>query len=276
MTSGTTTTHAATAAVASPSTPTFDGHTSCSKVLYIGESTSIGMITPLQVPNASERLEARLRSVGAKSASVNISGGRAAIGRLLGRPNTMDVLTPQLTTSFDGCYLLALGVNDAADSAVLQSTSQMRLRIDLVMKRIGDRPVLWPLISTSTGRTPRYYQNVHMQTFNAQLREATKRYPKLRLYDWPTEMDTAWIEADGVHDRRIGSRERALMYSRALAVAFPRGLPMNTSTVVGSVWRSAPSPANRPSLPAIAGDRGSFWAGDEEALKVYTSGPKLP
>lgn len=256
----------------SPS-PTFNGKTSCKKVLYIGESTSIGMVSALQVPDAAERLEGRMKQVGVEQLSVNISGGRSTFERLLGRPNTLDVLTPELTAKFDGCYFLALGTNDAADSALLHSHSQIVLRIDTIMKRIGNHPVLWPTLRTApTAR--QWYKDIYMQEFDAELRTATQRYPNLRLYDWRTEMNPAWFEADNIHDRRIGSRERALMFARALAVAFPDKLPPNPDPIVGSQWGKPPSPANEPTLTPMKYDQQPFWAGDTEALDVYKSGPE--
>lgn len=213
-----------------------------------------------------------MRDVGVTRLSVNISGGRSTFERLLGRPNTLDVLSKDLTAKFDGCYFLALGTNDAADSALLHSHSQIVLRIDTVMKRVNGRPVVWPLLRTApTAR--QWYKDSYMQAFDEELRASTKRFPNLRIYDWRTEMNPAWFEADNIHDRRIGSRSRALMFARALAVAFPDKLPPNPSPIVGSAWGKPPSAANRPSLPPMKYDQQPFWAGDTEALDVYKSGP---
>lgn len=262
------------------STPTtqqarFDGHTSCRSVTYVGESTSVGMVSTLQVPNAAERLEARMKDVGVKRLRVDVSGGRSSIERFMNRPSSVDVITPAFAKNFRGCYVMAFGVNDAANSSFVNSAGTARQRIDLVMKRVGGRPVLWTTAATSPAlRGP--YADSNMQRYDHELLEATKRYPNLRLYDWRAEADPAWREPDGIHDVRRGSRERALMYSRALAVAFPRGLPTNTSTVVGSAWGKPATAKNRPALPAATGDADTFWAADTKALALYTSGPTNP
>lgn len=252
-----------------------DGRTSCRSVMYVGESTSVGMVSPLQVPKAAERLEARLKDVGVQRLGVNVSGGRSSIERFLHRPSSLDVITPAFAKNFTGCYVMAFGVNDAANSSFPDSAGTARERIDLVMKRVGGRRVLWPTTATSSSlRGP--YADVNMRRYDHELLEATKRYPNLRLYDWHAEVDPAWREPDGIHDVRRGSRERALMYARALAVAFPDGLPTNPSPVVGSVWGRPASGRNRPTLPAAPGDADTFWAGDSKALDLYTSGPANP
>lgn len=251
------------------------GRTSCSRVLYIGESTSLGLVVPQQIPTPAERLDARMRQVGVSSLTVNVSGGRSSVERLMGRPSSMDVLTPRLTRDFTGCYVLALGVNDAANASMPGSAATMRSRIDRVMHRIGNRPVLWPLNSTDPHLSGPY-ANANMQKFDRELRAATSRYPSLRLYDWAGEVNPAWREGDGIHDTRGGSRHRALMYAHALAVAFPAGGPPSASTVVGSRPGVTPGPANRPKLAGEPGDEGSYWAADPTALVLYTSGPHLP
>lgn len=250
----------------------FDGKTSCSKVLYVGESTSVGLVSPKQIPAANERLQARMKDVGVEKLTVNVSGGRSTTERLLDRPNALDVITPQVAKSFNGCYVIALGVNDAANVA-MGARRTLRSRIDMVMKRIGNRPVLWPTVRTVEKTSA--YRNSSMEKFDRELRAATNRYPNLRLYDWAAEMNPAWFEGDHIHDRRAGSRARALMYARALAVAFPQGMPANSAKVVGSVWGKPASSKNAPHLRASKGDQHPFWAGDAAAVKLYTSGPKL-
>lgn len=229
------------------------------------------MVSKDQIPNRAERLEARFANVGVKNLYVNASGGRSVFERFMNRPNVMDVLTPKLTSTFKGCYVIATGTNDAANDHT-GSNMKIRQRIDTVMKATKGRPVLWPLPATIA--TNGSYNDAYMRDMDAQLRDATKRYPNLRLYDWRAEREEEWVEGDRIHDDRLGSRYRAAMYANALAVAFPQGRPANPSTVVGSAWGKKPSPANRPKLPSVKGDAVAFWAGDKKAVELYESGRK--
>ena len=250
---------------------TYNGKTSCTQLRYVGDSISVGMVSPRQVPEAKERLSARLADVGVKQASIDVSGGRAVFEPFQGRPTTLDVL-PASSKGYSGCYLMAVGSNDAGNIGA-GADRPLRLRIDTVMKRLGGRPTLWPMVASERPGTP--YSKANLDAFNRELVAATKRYPNLRVYDWASERDTSWMEGDGIHDRRIGSRERALMYAKALTVAFPQGLPANSKPVVSSVWGKAPAESNAPKLPAAQGDRGTFWAADTANLTHHVSGPKM-
>ncbi|GAA1543804.1 hypothetical protein [Dermacoccus barathri] len=258
-------------ASANSSPQPFNGKTSCTDVVYVGDSVSVGMVSKDQIPNRAERLEARFANIGVKNLYVNASGGRSVFERFMNRPNVMDVLTPKLTSTFKGCYVIATGTNDAANDHT-GSNMKIRQRIDTVMKATKGRPVLWPLPATIATRGS--YNDAYMRDMDAQLRDATKRYPNLRLYDWRAEREEEWVEGDRIHDDRLGSRYRAAMYANALAVAFPQGRPANPSTVVGSAWGKKPSPANRPKLPSVKGDAVAFWAGDKKAVELYESGRK--
>lgn len=254
-----------------PAAATYNGKTSCNELRYVGDSISVGMVSALQVPDAKERLSARLADVGVKQASIDVSGGRAVFEPFQGRPTTLDVL-PASSKGYTGCYLMAVGSNDAGNVGA-GADRPLRLRIDTVMKRLGGRPTLWPMVASERPGTP--YSKENLDAFNRELIAATKRYPNLRVYDWASERDTSWMEGDGIHDRRIGSRERAFMYAKALTVAFPQGLPANSKPVVSSVWGKAPAESNAPELPAAQGDRGTFWAADTANLTHHVSGPKM-
>lgn len=250
----------------------FNGKTSCTKVRYVGDSVSVGLVSSHQIPKASERLDARFKSVGVKQASIDASGGRSVFEAIEGRPTTQSVL-PTSSKGYDGCYFIGLGTNDAANiSAGSDHTANQR--IDTIMKIVGGRPVLWPLTAADSW-VKNDYANANMQKWNKALVAATKRYPNLRVYDWNAERDPKWMEGDGIHDRRMGSRARALMYAKALAVAFPQGMAPNSSKVVGSAWGKPPSRANAVKLPTVEGDGIPFWAGDSAAVNHYSSGPKM-
>lgn len=243
------------------------GKTSCTSVRYIGDSISVGMVSVRQVPSVDERLEARLHAVGVQKLSVDASGGRATFERFMGRPSTTDALQGGPNPA---CYVMATGTNDAGNIGA-GADADARQRIDTVMKAVGGKPVLWPLL---VSRASGAYANANMQRFDDELRAATKRYPNLRLYDWPAERDPRWTESDGLHDTRAGSRARALMYARALTVAFPAGGAPSSAVVVGSVAGGPASAANAARLAPMKGDANAFWAADTPALTHYVSGDR--
>lgn len=247
------------------------GKTSCTSVRYVGDSISVGMVSKRQIPDANERLEARFKAVGVRTVSVDASGGRATFETFENRPSTLQAL-PTSSKGYTGCYVMAVGTNDAGNMAV-GSPMDARRRIDAVMAVTGSNRVLWPLLVTDLHSGP--YAESGMVKFNDALKAATKRYPNLRLYDWPAERNPAWMEGDEIHDRRIGSRSRALMYAKALTVAFPAGQGPSGERVVGSVPGRPAGAGNRVKLRSVNGDGMAFWAGDTATLAHYTSGPAM-
>lgn len=70
-----------------------------------------------------------------------ISGAQAIVEHYKGEPSGMDVVDTYVTKGFQGCWIIALGNNDAADILV-GARPDAGGRIDMMMKKIGDQPVL--------------------------------------------------------------------------------------------------------------------------------------
>lgn len=204
---------------AGPARPSGLVRTSCQKVIHLGDSTSLGLNAPEVLPKKSQRLRAQVRSVGASSFTAEISGARSIVETYKGAPNAQTVVDRHLKKGYDGCWLFALGTNEAANQAVGGSVS-LDDRIDLVMKRIGDQPALWATIRTLKKDGP--WAEKHSGEWRAALERACRRYPNMRVYDWAAEVEDGWYIPDGIHFNPMGSAERAHRLATALGVAFPK------------------------------------------------------
>ncbi len=90
-------------------------HTSCTSVVYIGDSTSDGEANPEYVPNGKLRAPAQLRKVGVKHVHMEVSGARSIVETFEGIPNGATVAQGYVAHGYHGCWILALGTNDSAD-----------------------------------------------------------------------------------------------------------------------------------------------------------------
>ena len=80
--------------------------------MYIGDSTSEGMVMPSYLPDPDLRLNAQLARVGATTQYIEISGARSTVETLSGQANAYDVASQLVANGFRGCWMLALGTND--------------------------------------------------------------------------------------------------------------------------------------------------------------------
>ena len=69
-------------------------------------------------------------------------GARSIEERFEGQPNAQEVAEAWKAEGFKGCWVLALGTNEAADVAAGSNVGE-RERIDKMMAIIGNEPVLW-------------------------------------------------------------------------------------------------------------------------------------
>jgi hypothetical protein len=53
--------------------------TSCRRVAHIGDSTSVGLVSPLDLPDPAQRLAAQYRDVGVRHTWIDASGGRSMV-----------------------------------------------------------------------------------------------------------------------------------------------------------------------------------------------------
>src|SRR4051794_20498764 len=116
--------------------------TSCTSVVHIGDSLSVGLDSAGYVGSADARVSVRYAAVGVRTLRLESSGGRSVIERLEGQEDGEVVAKRIRKSGFHGCWVIALGTNDAAN---VHHGSQYGYseRIDRMMAVIGDDPVLW-------------------------------------------------------------------------------------------------------------------------------------
>jgi hypothetical protein len=199
-----------------PSPPSDQPQTSCLSVAQIGDSLSVGLDSPSLGPDA--RISARYADVGVRTLRFDASGGRSVIEDIDNQEGGEGVARRISDSGFDGCWVIALGTNDAADVDA-GSPYGYSERIDRMMAIIGDHPVLW--VDVKTIRNSGYYAAAHMRLFDQALAKAHARYPDLRVYAWSDVVADEWFVPDGIHYDTEGSTERAARLATALAAAFP-------------------------------------------------------
>jgi peptidoglycan/LPS O-acetylase OafA/YrhL len=224
----TTTTAAASVAPAVAATAHPTPLTSCREVAHVGDSTSIGLVSTLFLPNADDQIGARYRSVGVERFFPEISGARSMVETYQNQPNATEVVTKRRQGGYNGCWVFALGTNDPANTA--GNVTMLSTRIDNMMAKIGDKPALWTTTKTLKEKGP--YQNANMAAWNQALLAACARHPNMRVYDWANEVQDSWFLQDGIHFNGPGYKERAQRIALALARAFPRDAAPSSTCVV--------------------------------------------
>jgi hypothetical protein len=193
--------------------------TSCGQVVHIGDSTSIGLMSSAYQPNKDNWVDTQYRKVGVGNVETDIAGARSIVERWHHQPNAQDAVQAELDRGYQGCWVMAMGTNEAANQAV-GGPVRSNERIDLIMKQIGNHPVLWLTVKTQKSRGP--YANREMRKWNAALLDGCSRYPNMRVYDWAGQVEDSWFINDGIHFTTRGYKERGKRIAQALATAFPR------------------------------------------------------
>jgi len=192
--------------------------TSCKNVAHVGDSTSVDLISAAFLPNPAQRLGARYAEVGVKHLKIDASGGRSIVEELPGQLNGYKVASAWRDQGYRGCWVFALGTNDAANIAA-GSNVGMRARIDEMMAVAHGEPVLW--VNTKTLLTSGPDANANEQAWNKALVKALARYPNLRIFNWSAVAQPTWFVSDGIHYTSAGCAIRAKAIADALARAFP-------------------------------------------------------
>jgi len=192
--------------------------TSCRSVAHVGDSTSVDLISPAFVPDPAERLAARYAQVGVRHLDIDASGGRSIVEQLPGQLNGYKVASAWRARGYHGCWVFALGTNDAANVAV-GSTVGMMARIDQMMAVAHGEPVMW--VNTRTLLSSGPYASANERAWDKTLVTALAKYPNMRIFDWSAIARPAWFASDGIHYNSAGCAIRAKAIADALARAFP-------------------------------------------------------
>ena len=202
-------------AVARPGGPP---RTSCQSVAHIGDSTSVDLISPASLPDAAQRLGAQYRDVGVRHVRIDASGGRSIVEELPGQLNGYKVASSYWAGGYRGCWVFALGTNDAAN---VQAGSAVGLtaRIDRMMSAAHGEPVMW--VNTRTELSAGPWADAGEQAWDRALARALAAYPNMRIFNWAAVARPGWFLPDGIHYNSAGCAIRARDIAAALARAFP-------------------------------------------------------
>jgi peptidoglycan/LPS O-acetylase OafA/YrhL len=192
---------------------------SCKAVVHIGDSTSEGLDSAEYLPIESQRIPNRYREVGVKETHMEVQGARSIEERFEEQPNAQEVAEAWKAEGYEGCWVLALGTNEAANVAA-GSNVGLRERIDKMMNIIGDEPVLWVNVRTLPDATE-FYAEEGMKKWDEELVTACEAFPNMRVYNWAGDVKDEWFIEDGIHFTSPGYAARAQLIAQALAHAFP-------------------------------------------------------
>ena len=196
--------------------------TSCRSVAHIGDSTSVGLVSPLDLPDPAQRLAAQYRDVGVRHSWIDASGGRSMVEEMPGQVNGYDTARAMVSQGFRGCWVIALGTNDTANVSAGSNVGRMA-RIQELMSVAHGAPVMWVNVKTLDPSGP--WAEANMQLWNDTLLQACRQYPNLRIFDWAAAAQDGWFISDGIHYTPAGYAARAHLIAGALARAFPRSGP---------------------------------------------------
>lgn len=192
--------------------------TSCTSVVHIGDSTSVGMISPAVLKNPDDRIDAQYRRVGVTDVDLQISGARSIIETLPGQINAYDVAASIKRAGYHGCWVFALGVTDTANIAAGSGPGRL-VRIQKMMDLVAGDPVMWLTTRTYVKDGP--WSENSMLLWNAALDQAVPMYQNLHLFDWAAVVQRGWYAGDAIHYTVEGYTQRAHLIADALATIFP-------------------------------------------------------
>jgi peptidoglycan/LPS O-acetylase OafA/YrhL len=192
--------------------------TSCQAVVHFGDSTSAGLISTDYLPDPGQRMAAQYARVGVRRSMFDITPATSIVETPKGTTDAYTLAQDLRHGGYRGCWVLALGTNDAADVYV-GSNVGLGARIDRMMAAIGDQPVMWVNVKSLVANGP--YAESNMQRWDEALVQACARYPNMRVFDWADVANDRWFIPDGIHYYSPGYAARAHLIADALAEAFP-------------------------------------------------------
>ncbi len=194
--------------------------TSCKQVAHLGDSTSDGLVEADFLPDPAQRIPAQYARVGVSRSIMEVVGANSIVETLPGDQNGYEIAQGLVAQGYRGCWVMALGTNDAADVAVGSSVG-LPARIERMMSVIGHAPVLWVNVKTLLSSGP--YAESNMQMWDNALLAACHAYPNMRVFNWAHLANPDWFTTDGIHYTSTGSAIRAAAIADALAAGFPAG-----------------------------------------------------
>jgi peptidoglycan/LPS O-acetylase OafA/YrhL len=197
--------------------------TSCKAVVHIGDSTSEGLVSTEYLPDPSQLISAQYARVGATTQHLEVAGARSIYENFEGEANAQEVAKAWKNEGFKGCWVIAMGTNEAANVAA-GSTFGYDDRIASMMSTIGGEPALWVNVKTLVTSGP--YAEANMKSWDTALLDACDSYPNMRIYDWAADVKDEWFISDGIHFTSEGYAARGRLIADALLEAFPNTEPL--------------------------------------------------
>jgi peptidoglycan/LPS O-acetylase OafA/YrhL len=197
--------------------------TSCKAVVHIGDSTSEGLVSSEYLPDPQQLISAQYARVGATTQHLEVAGARSIYENFEGEANAQEVAEAWKNEGFKGCWVLAMGTNEAANVAAGSSFGYDD-RIDSMMSTIGGEPVLWVNVKSLVTSGP--YAEANMKSWDEALLDACDGYPNMRIYNWAADVKDQWFIPDGIHFTSEGYAARGRLIADALLEAFPNTHPL--------------------------------------------------
>lgn len=193
--------------------------TRCSSVALVGDSTAVGLDGSNGVLSSADTVTARLIEIGVADVRFEVSGGRSIVETLPGQINGVDAIRNLQGAGFNGCWVIVLGTNDAANiSAGSNATAQNR--VNSIVDALAGESALW--INASTTTTSGHWARANILAWNADLLALLSGQSSVALADWDrVNSSNAWIGSDGIHPNATGLAARAQFIADNLRVFYP-------------------------------------------------------
>ena len=193
--------------------------TTCTDVAYIGDSISLGMVSATLPQRPTARFESLMAAIGVTDLQVEVSGGRSIVETLTGQENAVTVAQRLRDAGFVGCWVIAVGTNDAANIAA-GAARQADERVAAIMAVVGRDPVVW--IDAASVATSGFWATPNIDAWNGELTTSATAYPNARIAPWSKFVRPEWFESDGVHITPSGAIGRMQFVTDALVTDFPQ------------------------------------------------------
>lgn len=193
--------------------------TSCTDVAHISDSTGVYLWEPQYVDGGANTMGERYRSVGVERWINDNSGGRSTRERVADwQTNALEAADAIRRSGFDGCWVVMIGTNDAANIAAGANLGAEE-RILRLLFVFGDDPVLW--VDAATNRAETAYRNDNMRTWNDTLYRLAADRENVAVMRWSEQVRSNWYVSDGIHMGTEGRIWRAAFTAAALTQFFP-------------------------------------------------------